>query len=105
MTKESTARTAAAAAPMAKDRRQRHTRILQRSSAERSEAIAELVRRDDQAGGGSGDGDQIFLGEADCQREERGAAEPGEAEGEHAGHGASVGKGGDREERADEHNG
>jgi hypothetical protein len=65
------------------DRRESHSRAEQRADAERGDAVPDLVARDDPAGHLGLEGGQLLLPEADRERQQRGAAEPGEAEGGH----------------------
>ena len=64
----------------AEDRRQAQPGVLQGADAEGGDAVPELVEGDDPAGHGGGDGGQVFLAEADRQRQQRRAAEARAAE-------------------------
>ena len=103
MTNESAGQHGGGGGADGEDRRQRDAGVLQRAGAEGGDAVAELVGGDHQAGRGRRDGDEVLLGEADRERQQRRAAEPGEPEGEHAGDGAAVGQGGDGHEGGGEH--
>jgi hypothetical protein len=65
------------------DRRYPHPRVDQRTHAERGDAVPDLIARDDTAGHLGLEIGQLLLAEADRERQQRRAAEPGEAEGGH----------------------
>ena len=58
--------------------------VEERADAEGGDPVAELVEGDHAARDRRGDRRELFLAEADRQRQQRGAAEPGEAEGDDA---------------------
>jgi hypothetical protein len=65
------------------DRGDAHPRAEQRANAEGGDAVPDLVTRDDPAGHLGLAAGQLFLAEADRERQQRGAAEPCQAEGGH----------------------
>ena len=67
---------------VSKERRQMGAGVLQRPGPEGGDAVADLVARDDTARDGRAHRGELLLPEADRQREQRRAAQPGQAEGE-----------------------
>ena len=87
------------------DRGQLDAAVQQRADAEGRDAVAELVEGDHAARDGGRDGGELLLAEADRERQERRAAEAGEAERQHAENGLVVGEQRDEHERAREQEG
>ena len=80
MTNDSTAMIPAAHGGEPEDGRQGDSGVLERPGTEGGDAVAELVGGDHEPGGGGGHGDQVGLGEADGERQQRRAAQAGQPE-------------------------
>jgi hypothetical protein len=85
------------------DGRQAGTTVDDRADAKGGDPVSDLVERDHPAGHSRRHRGQGILAEADRQREEGGAAQPGQPEGGDTEPRRVLGKGRDQQESGDEH--